>query len=99
MKPQPITFSPEQWNDIADRTARMLIEEIKASASGIEGMVTFPLATITQITGLSRQTIPKRMPVIDAEGKLGVTLAALREWQERHTRQPNQQCSGKESLR
>jgi hypothetical protein len=98
MKPQPVTFSPEQWNDIAERTARMLVEEIKASAAGIEGMVTFPLSTITQITGLSRQTIKRRMPVVDHDGKITVTLAALREWQAKHTRQPHQHCTGNESV-
>jgi hypothetical protein len=88
MKGQALTFSPEQWEDIANRAARLLVDEIREEAGGLDALVTLPLQTVGQITGLSRATIPKRMPVVDAEGKLGVTLKSLREWQAKQTRQP-----------
>ena len=81
-----VTYSPEQWDDIADRAARMFVEEMREAAGGIEGLINLPLATVTTITGLSRQTIPKRMDVVDHDGKLCVTLATLRAYQERNTR-------------
>ena len=73
-----MTLSPEQWAEVRERVAEMLREEALKEAGGISGFIILPIATVTQMTGLSRHTIPQKMPVTEAaDGKHGVTLKNL----------------------
>lgn len=73
-----MTLSPEQWAEVRERAAEMIREAALEEAGGISGFIVLPLATVTQMTGLSRHTIPQKMPVTEAaDGKHGVTLKNL----------------------
>jgi len=87
MKGQAVSYSPEQWEDIANRAARLLVDEIKEAAGGIEALVVLPLATVAQCTGLSRQRVPDHLATTNvAPGKTGVQLSVLRAHLDKNTK-------------
>ncbi len=73
-----MNLSPADTADVKERIAQICAKAAMKEAGGAKGLVVFPIATVTQMTGLSRHTIPKRMPVTEATpGKFGVSLENL----------------------
>jgi len=86
------SLSPEMEAAVAKEAAKLVAAEAMKEAGGAKRLVVFPLATITQMTGLSRHTIPQRLPVTEASpGKHGVTLENLETYLDGKTVWPGQE--------
>lgn len=84
-----MTFTPEQVDDVLERTAQILADRIEDRIGDLEQYVVFPLPTVSSLIGLSTRQIPVYLPLTKtAEGKHGVTLAAIRNHIESRTEQP-----------
>jgi hypothetical protein len=87
-----MNFSPEQEAKIITEAAKIIADQAIKEAGGAKRLVTFPIATITQMTGLSRHTIPQCMPVTNvSDGKSGVTLENLEAYLDGNTVWPGQE--------
>jgi hypothetical protein len=71
--------------------AEMIVYEIRAQAGGdLSSAVVLPMATASQLIGLSTKHLPFHLPITAvAPGKHGVTLRALQEHISKNTRQPS----------
>ncbi|MEK7952811.1 hypothetical protein [Luteolibacter soli] len=73
-----MNFSPTDLQEVKAMAARIVADAAIKEAGGAKRLVTFPIPTICQMTGLSRHTVPQRMPVTETSpGKHGVTLENL----------------------
>jgi hypothetical protein len=87
-----MNFSPEQEAKIITEAAKIIAEQAIKEAGGAKRLVTFPIPTICQMTGLSRHTVPQRMPVTETSpGKHGVTLENLEAYLDGKTVWPGQE--------
>ncbi|MCW1885492.1 hypothetical protein OKA04_12200 [Luteolibacter flavescens] len=86
-----MTFSPEQEARVIAEAARIIAEQAIREAGSAKRLVTFPIPTICQMTGLSRHTVPQRMPITETTpGKHGVTLENLENYLDGKTIWPGQ---------
>ena len=85
-----MNFSPSDLDDIKTRAAAMIAETAIREAGGAAGLVVLPISAIAQMTGLSRHTIPLRMPVTEmSPGKHGVSLKNLKDYLASKTTHPS----------
>jgi hypothetical protein len=85
------TFSPEMEAKIAVEAAKILAEQAAAEAGGAAKLVVYDFATVTQMTRLSRHTIPKYLPVTEVSpGKFGITHENLQAYLDGKTVWPGQ---------
>ncbi|MFM2198863.1 MAG: hypothetical protein RLZZ505_2295 [Verrucomicrobiota bacterium] len=84
-----MNFTTEDLADIKERTAQILADRIAEQVGDLGQYVVFPLPTVSSLIGLSTKQIPIYLPVTKtAEGKHGVTLAAIRQHIETRTELP-----------
>ena len=81
-------FSPVERAKAVEFAGRCIAEAAIKEAGGAAQLVSFPLSAVVTMTGLSRETICRRMPVIRDGGKQMVTLASIIAWQAKNTKQP-----------
>lgn len=73
-----MNFSPNDLEEVKTKAARMIAEAAMEEAGGAMSLVILPLSVVTQITSLSRHSIPRYLPVTEiSPGKHGVTLRDL----------------------
>jgi hypothetical protein len=84
-----MTLTPEQVDEILDRTALILADRIEEKVGDLAQYVVFPMAVASHLLSLSTKQIPLYLPVTAiAAGKKGVTLAAIRQHIDKRTEQP-----------
>lgn len=83
-----ISLSPDQEDELLERTARILADRAEAAAGGIMELVVVPMATVTLMTSLSRATVPTKMAVTKSGGKDGVTMAEIKRYLKERTAEP-----------
>lgn len=83
-------FSPEAKVRIERMAAQMIVDEIRAMAGGdLASVVVIPLAAAGHLVGLTRQQLPKLIPVTAiGPSSHGVTLRALQDHIAKNTRTP-----------
>lgn len=84
-----IALSPKQQEDFIERLARVTSDDAQKEAGGAAGLVVMPIAAVTQMTGLTRNAIPKFLPVTRfGPTKSGVLLKHIIAYQEKNTTYP-----------
>lgn len=74
-----MNLSPEEMEDIKERTAQILADRIEELVGDLEQFVVFPMSVASCLLSLSPRQIPTYLPITEtAAGKHGVTLAALK---------------------
>jgi hypothetical protein len=74
------TVSPAHENEVLERTAQILAEQMQTALGGIDNLFVMPMRVVTVMTTLSRETVPKKMAVTKMGGKDGVTLGEIRRY-------------------
>lgn len=84
-------LSPTERHEVLKVVATMIVDEIRAQAGGdLTSVVVIPLAAAGHLVGLTRQQLPKLIPVTAiGPSSHGVTLRNLQDHIVRNTRQPN----------
>lgn len=72
-------WSPDQWDDIATRAARLLVAEATATTPA-DDLVFLDLKQVEDLSTLSRTTIPRKMPVEKRDGRTVVRLSDYKRW-------------------
>lgn len=86
-----MNFSPEQEAKVLAEYARIMAKEAMEAAGGAKRLVVLPMPTACQMTGLSRHTLPKLLPVTETSpGKFGVTIENLEAYLDGKTVWPGQ---------
>lgn len=71
-----MTLSPTERAEVVQGVIDGLLADLRTQ--GVDRFTVFPLATVAQLTGLSRPTIKKRLPVVElTPGKTGVRASDL----------------------
>jgi len=84
-----MTLSPQQWEEVKERAAELIAEKAMKEAGGVASLINLPIQFVTQVTGLSRHTIPKRMSITKTgDNKDAVTLKNLSAYLEKRTVPP-----------
>lgn len=75
-----IHFSPRERQELLERVARLIVDEIRESAGGsLDDWVILPLKTAEQFTGYSSKQLKRILPVTSiGSGKDGVTVGNLK---------------------
>jgi chaperone required for assembly of F1-ATPase len=82
-------FTPDELADIKERTAQILAARIEEQVGDLAQYVVFPLSVASHLLSLSTKQVPVYLPLTKtAEGKHGVTLAAIKAHIETRTEQP-----------
>lgn len=85
-------LSPSERRQVLEIVAQGILDDLRANGgAALESFVTVPLSTAGALLGMGAKQVARRLPVIDiGDRKKGVSLSALKEYQAKHTTQPEE---------